>query len=130
MRISSSQVMGVGIGKKHFVPTINLQIPKQLTLAYGVYAAETILTYDGIERVFMSAVHYGPRPVLKDANPTLETHLLPNEAFMEGYDRDHIVVVIHGFIRDIRSFESYTELKTQIKRDIEIIRATFDKLAT
>lgn len=128
MRILSSQIPGLGLGKRQLVPTINLVIPKNTSFPYGIYAAYATLNIEGVPQKYRAVVHYGPRPVLRDASLSFEVHILSPKALPQ-YDKDHIAVDMIKKLRDIGLFNSLSDLKRQIEKDILSAHVVFDTLS-
>lgn len=110
-------ITGSGRGKTLGTPTINLNPATLAMIGHeGIYAAWA--TLDGVR--MPAVMHAGARPVFHDT-PSVEIHLLcpppttvPKTVFVE----------VSSFIRDIRDFDSVAELQAEIRRDINLARAT------
>ncbi len=138
MKFTGKNVRGAGRGSLMGFPTINVEVPwlSQETLGYGVYAAWVTfgrgLAGRGgrTERVrspagqpgqrFAGAMHWGPRPTFKEATPQLEIFLLDFEGEVYGQE---LTVEVEKKIRDVRSFASQEELKSQIASDVLCVRS-------
>ena len=114
----SKQIQGKGIGKKDVVPTINLAIPDSFTLPFGVYAGRVHLQYKHGEQTYIVALHFGPRPTALDSTPSLELHVLDAQKFDTDYNAEDIKVEIVEYIRDIKKFNDFAQLREQIEKDI------------
>lgn len=114
---SASVVPGAGRGRTIGTPTINLDPAALSTIGReGIYAAWA--TLDGTR--MPAVMHAGARPVFNDA-PSVEIHLLcPPPATVP----ETVTVEVVSFIRDIRDFGSVAELQAEIRRDIDLARAT------
>jgi len=114
----SKQIRGKGIGSKSAVPTINLMVPESFDLPFGVYAARIILHYPHGYKTLHGALHYGPRPTTQDPSPSLEVHVLDAQDFQTDYNAEDIKVEVAQYIRDIKKFSDFAQLRDQILRDI------------
>ena len=65
-------ITGAGRGKGLGFPTVNLEIPPQLTIAEGIYAVDVEVA--GAR--YKGAMHFGPIPVFNDPKPSLEIFIL------------------------------------------------------
>lgn len=118
-RFISAQIPGRGNGTRDFVPTINLVIPRDLTIAFGIYGAWVSLRYRyGVTRS-PAAMHYGPRPIIHDNTPSLEMHILTEGSFDSSYNPQDIDVEVVSYVREIRNFADPRGLLTQIQYDIQ-----------
>lgn len=102
-------------------PTLNLD-PSVLPQGHkeGVYAA--LAKHDG--KVYKGALFFGPRAILKETKKVLEIYLI--DFSKEIYD-NIIVFQILDYIREVRNFSSFDELKKQIAKDIEAITLCLNK---
>ena len=114
----SKQIQGKGIGKKDVVPTINVAIPSSFDLPYGVYAGKVSLKYTQGLITRAIALHFGPRPTALDSTPSLELHVLDAQKFDTDYNAEDIKVEIVEYIRDIKKFNDFAQLREQIEKDI------------
>lgn len=114
LKIKVTKIKGKGRGKKLGIPTLNFAIPPDFNLSYGVYAGR--LTTDKF--IFPAAIHYGPRPVFDEVDPSLEVYVLDdlNEEITAG------VLEFITFIREITNFLSPSEMVTQINKDVIVIK--------
>jgi FAD synthase len=64
------------------------------------------------------ALHFGPRPTDQDPSPSLELHILDAQKFDTDYNAEEIDVEIIQFIREIRTFDNFAQLRDQIQKDI------------
>lgn len=115
--ISGRVIRGDQLGRKLGVPTANLAVAGLQLPPNGVYAAIAQMP-DGARG---GVINIGYRPTLKNADPELrfELHVFDYEADL--YDRS-IEVTPLNFIRAEQRFESLSDLKAQIDRDIAAVR--------
>jgi riboflavin kinase / FMN adenylyltransferase len=119
MIFKSRQIKGAGRGKGMGYPTVNLIIPSDLVLDYGVHAAWVEIA----DRIYKGALHYGPTPTFNQKEETLEVYLLDvtddNFPHTEG---EEISVDIVEYLREIQLFSDADILVEQIGRDVERVR--------
>lgn len=97
-------------------PTINMKMPKNIALKFGVYAVKV----HGLENKPINGVaNLGTRPTVDGDENRLETHLFDFNKEIYG---KHISVEFVVFIRAEHKFENFDALKTQIKIDSEKAR--------
>lgn len=111
-------IRGSGRGKGLGVPTINLDLRDvPSALQEGIYAARA--TIDGQPGSIPAAMHYGPRPVFRDA-ASCELHLLNLliDEVPAALDVDAV-----EYIRDVQDFPSPEAMMKEIENDISRIRA-------
>jgi riboflavin kinase/FMN adenylyltransferase len=107
-KIKGSQIKGQGIGKKEFVPTINLDTKEYLLPKEGVYKTNT----NG-----KKSISFIGKRASTDNNFAIETH------FLEEFDESEIYEIeFLEFVRENRKFNSFEELKKQIFIDIENVK--------
>jgi len=107
-KIKGTQIKGQGLGKKEFVPTINLDIKKYFIPKEGVYKTTT--------NNKKSITFIGKR-ASTDNKFAIETHFLEDFKESEIYEVEFL-----EFIRENRKFNSFEELKKQILKDIELAK--------
>jgi len=102
-------------------PTANLDIkPQQALPGNGIYA--TIAHVDG--KQFPSATNIGIRPTFGEGEKTVEAHLLNYKGDL--YSREIRLEFVQK-LRDEQRFLSAEELKVQIEKDIQIVKALLAK---
>jgi riboflavin kinase/FMN adenylyltransferase len=115
VRFTSNQISGKGRGKFMGFPTINMTVPQNFDLAYGIYAVW--VTLDALK--FKGAMHWGPIPTFDDASASLEVFLLGLEGQdLSNTDTSHIEVEVVERLRDIIKFSSVVELTAQMDKDV------------
>jgi riboflavin kinase / FMN adenylyltransferase len=113
---------GKQLGRELGFPTLNMEWNPELKPRYGVYVVQVIGT-DG-EHI-PGVANYGLRPTVDPVDsppsPTLEVHLLQEQSpFTRG---DPLRVEWRRFLRPERKFAGLTELKEQIRSDVQRARA-------
>ncbi len=111
--VSGEVVRGRRLGHSIGFPTANMNIPeKQIVPKDGVYASRVIVgaeIFDGITNV--------------GTKPTVECNEKNIETFIKGIDRslygETIEVEFVKRIRDIKKFESLSDLKAQLEEDVK-----------
>jgi Cys-tRNA(Pro) deacylase len=126
-RFLATPIPGKGRGKGLGFPTINLRIPAELSMDYGIYAAR--VTIQG--RTYWAALHYGPVPVFGEDTPSLEVHLL--DTVLE-HAPDEVELKVIRYLRPVLSFETPAALSAQIAEDVrqarEVLSAMQDNDST
>lgn len=115
----SSVLHGDKQGRKISFPTINLD-PNvwPADKEPGVYAAPVQIE----EHTFQGALYYGPRTTQNETHNVLEIYLLDFSQEIYGQD---VSFSLHTFIRPVIHFKSFDELKVQIAKDVDDVRAAF-----
>lgn len=117
-RISARVQRGDQRGRQLGTPTANLALPAGKAVpAYGVYAVQV---WRG-GRAHRAVANLGVRPTVHaGAAPLLEVHLLDfsEDLYGEGLDVDFL-----DRVRAEKKFSGLDELKAQIHKDIEAVRA-------
>ena len=114
---SSKVLDGKHLGRKLGIPTINQLIPSELvTPKKGVYASYTLI--DG--KRLKSITNIGIRPTVENTlNVNSETHILSFSGNLYGkYPEIELV----RFIRDEIKFDSVSQLREQIEKDINTVK--------
>ena len=109
---------GAARGRQLGTPTANLRLPAgKLTPPYGVYAVEVARGGESLRGV----ANLGVRPTFQGfPEPLLEVHLLDCDLDLYG---EWLQVGLLEWLRPEQRFSSLDELKAQIARDIERVRA-------
>lgn len=116
MKFRSTQIKGKGRGKLLGFPTINLQIPADFSLEDGIYAVKVFAD----NKEFTGALHYGPIPVFKENEKTLEVFLIDTKENNIPKTLDFEIETFK-FLRQIRNFSNEQELAKQIGKDVDEI---------
>lgn len=114
-RIRGMVTHGAARGATIGFPTANLDAIDTLVPAMGVYAGRTYVS----GRSHWSAIHIGPNPTFGEDLPKVESHLLDFENSIYG---EPIEVDFVSRIRDVKQFESASELVQQLKLDVDSTR--------
>lgn len=117
MKFRSTQIKGKGRGKLLGFPTVNLEIPQGFDLDDGIYAVKVFL--GGKE--FIGAMHYGPIPVFKEDEKTLEVFLI-DTADSDIPETSEFEIETLKYLRPVLNFETQEELAKQIGKDVEMTR--------
>jgi riboflavin kinase/FMN adenylyltransferase len=107
---------GQGLGKREFVPTINIKFEKFVSPKEGVYLSKTVLKGE----IFDSISFVGIRETT-DGSFALETHILDRDLEVENFGE--VEVFFTKFIRENRKFSNLADLKEQISKDISIAKS-------
>ena len=115
---------GARLGHELGFPTLNLPIPEVRFLPpFGVYASRT--TVDGT--VYEGMSNLGVKPSVspeEEPKPGLETYLFQEAGELYGKE---VRTELLAFLRQEKRFSSLEELRDQLKRDEEAVKAFFEK---
>jgi len=112
--LSGIHIKGQGLGKKQFVPTINIECKNFLLPNEGIYVTRSIV--NGIK--YPSVSFLGHR-VSTDGKYAIETHILENDLDeISPYIEIEFIVKI----RENRKYNDMENLKKQILDDIEVAK--------
>ena len=116
MIFKSKQITGQGRGHTIGLPTINLEIPTDLLLEEGVYAAWVVIG----NKTYKGALHYGPVPTFDQNDKTLEVHLLDiTDETAPNTNSTSIEVDTVEYLREITDFADTEDLLYQVALDVE-----------
>lgn len=115
--VKNEVIRGRQIGRTIGFKTANLRMPEKiLNIPDGVYAVEI----EVFGKKHMGIANFGSNPtVTDDTQKFLEVHIID---FNENIYGQIVKVNFLAKIRDEKKFQSLTELKTQIKKDIECLK--------
>ena len=116
--ISGKVAHGDKLGRTIGFPTANISIHRKLSPILGVYSVLVKLksqTYNGV-------CYVGKRPTLGGKKTLLEVFIFD---FNEEIYGDYVTVIFKQKCREEKKFESFDELKKQIKKDVEKSRLFF-----
>ena len=116
--IKGDVVQGKHLGRTIGFRTANLKYPENLVkIPDGVYAVEVEIN----DKKFMGIANYGTNPtVTNDTKKFIEVYIVN---FDEDIYGETIKINFLEKIRDEKKFESLTELKEQITKDIECLES-------
>lgn len=116
-KIYANSIKGQGLGKKEFVPTINLELEDFLLPNDGVYITKTTI----LDKTYPSVSFIGNRKTTDDKF-AFETHILNEDIDLKS---SKISVEFLKKIRGNKKFDSFLELKNEILNDINIAKKYF-----
>lgn len=117
--ICGEVVHGKGVGKKHGLPTANLQYAcNKVWPKHGVYGAR-VCVGEALGKINKGMTNIGLRPSDDESDvPTCETFIL-------DFDRDIygtcITLELFKYVRPVIKFSSLDEVKAQVEKDIKSI---------
>lgn len=111
-RVRVTLVKGRGRGRQIGVPTYNFRIPSDFSIAYGVYAGW--MSVSG--KKYPAAIHFGPRPVYEEKQPTLEAHILGKTVPDISHAETELELV--AYIRGVQNFLTPQKMVEQIQKDV------------
>jgi riboflavin kinase/FMN adenylyltransferase len=119
-RLRGTVVEGAGRGRSLGFPTANLGGIATMLPADGVYAARCAV--DGEQ--YPAAIHIGPNPTFDDDRQKVELHLI-------GFDGDLyskvLAVDLVDRVRGTQSFESASDLQSQVREDLKRVCAVVNQ---
>ncbi len=110
-RIKGEVISGQGLGKKQFVPTINLDIQEFLLPKEAIYVTKT-----RVDDLWYESVSFIGHRITTDGKFAVETHILNKDISVKD---PNVAIEFHDRVRDNRKFFEYDDLKQQILKDIE-----------
>jgi riboflavin kinase/FMN adenylyltransferase len=120
--IDGQVLEGKRLGRTLGFPTLNIEVENELTPDHGVYV--TAVHIPSFHRTFTAVTNVGVRPTIyENSLTTVESHLLD---FTADVYQEKVRLFFFDRLRDERSFDSTTELMTQIRRDVEAARDYFE----
>lgn len=114
--IKGRVIKGLGNGKSQAFATINLDSdlwPQEMPR--GIYAAWVFVD----DQKYKGALFFGQREIINETTDVLEIHLLDFDGDLYGKE---VGFSIENFIREVRPFSSFSDLKNQISADIAAVR--------
>ncbi len=117
-RISGRVVHGEKVGRQLGFPTANVFLGKHSPPLRGVFAVNATHIESGVQ--FPAVANLGERPTVGGRKLLLEVHAL--DASPQWYG-DHLAVDFVQQLRQEKRFDSLDELKAQIARDCNEVRA-------
>lgn len=117
-KIEGTQIKGQGLGKKEFVPTINLDVRDYLLPNEGVYITKTV-----VDNVSYPSITFLGHRVTTDGKYAVETHILNQDITVKS---NIISIKFYKKTRGNEKFASFEELKNQIIKDIQGCKTFFN----
>ncbi len=116
--IAGKIIHGKQLGRTINFPTINIPIKRNISPVLGVFAVHVNL----LGKTFNGVCNIGKRPTVNGENILLEVFLLDfNQAVYDEFAE----VVFKQKIRDEQKFDSFEQLKEQIKLDVQTAKDFF-----
>lgn len=109
--IEGHVIDGQGLGKKQFVPTLNLDVEDFLLPQEGIYATYSICN----NKRYKSVTFLGHR-VTTDGRYAIETHIIDEDI---EFVSNKVAIEFITKIRNNKKYEKYEDLKEQILKDID-----------
>jgi riboflavin kinase/FMN adenylyltransferase len=120
--IDGQVLEGKRLGRTLGFPTLNIEVENELTPDHGVYV--TAVHIPSFNRTFTAVTNIGVRPTIyENSLTTVESHLLD---FTADVYREKVRLFFLKRLREERTFDSTTQLMTQIRRDVEDAREYFE----
>lgn len=114
---------GKRLGRTLGFPTLNIEVENELKPDRGVYV--TAVHIPSFDRTFPAVTNIGVRPTIYDNSlTTVESHLLD---FTADVYRERVRLFFLQRLREERTFDSTTQLMTQIRLDVQTSRSYFEQ---
>jgi riboflavin kinase/FMN adenylyltransferase len=117
--ISGKVAYGAQIGRTIGFPTANIGIKRELSPVLGVYSVQV----EHSSKTHTGVCNVGKRPTLGGTKTLLEVYIFDFDQEIYG---ENVKVIFRHKCRDEVKFESFDELKKQIKMDVEKSRVFFN----
>jgi riboflavin kinase/FMN adenylyltransferase len=118
--ITGKVACGEQIGRKIGFPTANIAIKRKLSPVLGVYSVHI----EHRSKTYTGVCNVGKRPTLGGAKPLLEVFIFDFDQEIYG---DYLTVYFKQKCRDEKKFNSFDELKEQIRKDVEKSKLFFQQ---
>ncbi|MGD9847378.1 MAG: bifunctional riboflavin kinase/FAD synthetase [Variibacter sp.] len=115
-RVAGEVVGGARRGTGLGFPTVNIVLPRGVTLGHGIYAARVYVH----GKRHHGAAYLGTRPTFDSGPPVLEVFLFDFDGDLYGRE---IEVEFIAFLRGDRAFTNPDDLKVQMAADCDAARA-------
>ena len=116
--ISGKIAHGDKLGRTIGFPTANISIHRKLSPVLGVYSVLIKL----MSKTYTGVCNVGKRPTLGGSKTLLEVFIFDFDEEIYG---EYLTVIFKQKCREEKKFESFDELKKQIKKDVEKSRLFF-----
>ena len=116
--ISGKVAHGDKLGRTIGFPTANISIHRKLSPVLGVYSVLVKLK----SKIYKGVCNVGKRPTLGGNKTLLEVFIFDFDKEIYGV---YVTVIFKQKCREEKKFESFDELKKQIKKDVEKSRLYF-----
>lgn len=113
-------IHGKQLGRTIDFPTINIPIKRNISPVLGVFAVQVQL----LGKTFNGVCNIGKRPTVNGENILLEVFLFNFKQTVYG---EFANVIFKQQIREEQKFDSFEQLKEQIKLDVEIAKDFFQQ---
>lgn len=125
--IGGRVIHGEKRGRKFGFPTINLKLHHRTTPLAGIFAVRVRGLSNGNSAAvpLIGAGYVGTRPTVSGQRLVLEVHVLDYHGDCYGWP---VTVEFQAKIRDDVRFDSVEAMQTQMRKDIESVRAYFREL--
>jgi len=110
---------GRQVGKKIGFPTCNIDIKNYVLAKPGVYAVKVLVSKNS--KYLKGIANLGYRPTFNQKKILLEVHLF---SYSGNLYNKPLSVEFLKFIREEKKFKNVNQLKTQIKKDLNIAKKT------
>ncbi|MCE9517452.1 riboflavin kinase [Candidatus Nomurabacteria bacterium] len=118
MIFHTKQVKGQGRGHAIGFPTINLIIPTNFEMDYGIYAVWVVIN----DITFKGALHYGPVPTFNQNVPSMEVYLLDvTDDTVPNTEDVEIEIDTVQYLRLVKTFDDVEDLMNQIAEDVQMV---------
>ena len=119
--ISGKIVHGQKKGRTINFPTINIPIKRKISPVLGVFAVSVFLQ----NKEYKGICNIGNRPTLNGEKTLLEVFIFNFDKNVYGCEA---TVFFKKKIRNEKKFDSFSDLKEQIKEDVLLVKNYFDQL--
>jgi riboflavin kinase/FMN adenylyltransferase len=120
VKFFSRQKTGRGRARKLGFPTINLEVPENIKMEYGIYA----VFFYCLNYKYVGAMHYGSSPAFKDEEVSLEIYLIDEkDETLPDFKNKKITIELIKYLRPVLDFKTKEELVEQIDDDVKKVRS-------
>lgn len=119
MKFESFQIHGRGRARRLGFPTVNLEVPNDIKIEYGVYA----VFFYCLDRKYLGAMHFGASPAFKDERVSLEVYIIgESDETLPDFKDKKITVEVIKYLRPVLDFKTKEKLVKQIDEDVKNVR--------